>query len=398
MYHSIGIVDSDWNWNRLTCPYEVFESQLLWLRKRHFRTLTASQYLEALKQGGLPSGDFVLLTFDDGYLDNWVYAYPLLKKYGFNATFFVSPEFVDPTSVCRPNLEDGRSGPGKAEKLPPNGFMSWPEMREMERQGVADIQSHALTHTWYPTGKKIVDFRNPGDDYVWMTWNAYPERKPFLQKDDHMLVQWGAPVYEFAKSLEAKRFFPDPGLEDRLVRYVKDKGGKSFFTGDWKAELDQQVEIYSQLHPVQGHFETDEEYVSRVRLELAASKKAIEQSLGKKVNILCWPGGGISPTALRFAEEEGYEASTLTSREREGPDAKRAQRVNMVRLMRTGASLYGNRRAKGAGRSVYLSGPLFLLHLYHFQGRQPRAWLSRIGLAACRKSHQIKDLLSAPRA
>jgi peptidoglycan/xylan/chitin deacetylase (PgdA/CDA1 family) len=398
MYHSVGVVDRDWNWNRLTCPYEVFESQLLWLKKKHFRTFTTSQYLEALKQGVPPGGDFVLLTFDDGYLDNWVYAFPLLKKYGFSATFFISPEFVDPTPDCRPNLEDVWAGREKAEELPRPGFLSWPEMREMESQGVADVQSHALTHTWYPTGKRIVDFRHPGDDHLWVTWNAHPERKPFLQKDNPGLVRWGAPVYESAKSLEARRYFPDAGLDGWLIEYVKKNGGESFFKGNWRDALFHQVEVYHRHHPAQGHWETDEEFEARIRSELKGSKETIEQRLGKRVRILCWPGGGLSPAAIRIAEEEGYEASTLTSREQGGALKKKARPANMVRLRREGALLYGGVKNKGSGRPIYLSGRLFLLHLYHFQGRQPRALLSRIRLAACRKVCQFRDLFAAPKA
>ena len=398
MYHSIGVVNRDWNWNRLTCPYEVFESQLLWLKKKRFRTLTASQYLDALKQGVPPDGDFVLLTFDDGYLDNWVFAFPLLKKYGFSATFFVSPEFVDPTAECRPNLEDVWVGREKAEELPCHGFLSWPEMREMERQGVGDVQSHALTHTWYPTGKRIVDFRHPGDDHLWVTWNTHPEKKPFLQMDDHKLVHWGAPVYESAKSLEARRYFPEAGLDGWLTEYVKDNGGESFFKENWRDALFHQVEVYHRRHPVQGHSETDKEFEARIRSELKGSKEALEQRLGKRVKVLCWPGGGVSPAALRIAAEEGYEASTLTSREREGPQERNVQPASMIRLSRTGAALHGSRRNKSSGRSVYLSGRLFLLHLYHFQGRQPRALLSRIRLAVCRRLLQIRDSLAAPKA
>ena len=40
-----------------------------------------------------------MLTLDDGYLDNWVFVLPLLRRYGMRATVFVSSEFIDVHAV-----------------------------------------------------------------------------------------------------------------------------------------------------------------------------------------------------------------------------------------------------------------------------------------------------------
>ena len=37
----------------------------------------------------------VIITFDDGYENNYTYAYPILKKYNFTATIFVCTDFID---------------------------------------------------------------------------------------------------------------------------------------------------------------------------------------------------------------------------------------------------------------------------------------------------------------
>ena len=152
MYHSVGIQNSKWIWNFLTIPYQIFEDHLRMLIKRRFNTIDLVQLYDYVSSGKSIHNNSVVLTFDDGYLDNWVYAYPLLKKYGFKGTIFVNPEFVDPTQEDRPNLEDVWAGRAKEAELTPSGFLSWREMREMEKTGVMDIQSHAMTHTWYFTG------------------------------------------------------------------------------------------------------------------------------------------------------------------------------------------------------------------------------------------------------
>lgn len=66
----------------------------------------------------------IILTFDDGYEDNYTNAYPLLKKYGFVGTFFIVTEPVD----------KGR-----------DGYMSWAQIEIMSTGGM-EMGSHSYTH------------------------------------------------------------------------------------------------------------------------------------------------------------------------------------------------------------------------------------------------------------
>ena len=71
-----------------------FEKQLNFLRKK-FNPIHLSTYATALVgKTDLPPNS-VILTIDDGYLDNYEIAYPLLKKYGVPATIFLATHFVD---------------------------------------------------------------------------------------------------------------------------------------------------------------------------------------------------------------------------------------------------------------------------------------------------------------
>jgi peptidoglycan/xylan/chitin deacetylase (PgdA/CDA1 family) len=291
MHHSVGVIDRGWQWNHLTCPYRLFEDQLKWLKRKNYHSISLEHLYEYMKNGIVLPENPVVLTFDDGYQDNWTYAYPLLKKYGFQATIFVSPEFVDPTEEYRPNLEDVWAKKSRTDHLQTTGFLSWREMEEMESEGIIDIQSHAMTHTWYFRSSRIVDFRHPGDGYIWMTWNSHPEKKPYLQRDDEKLIDYGSPVYQYGKSLEVKRYFPDENLKTALLDYVKEKGIRNLFRDDWKTDLFRFVHDYRKNHEVQDGYETEQEYLERVKGELEKSKKIIEERLGKEVKFLCWPGG-----------------------------------------------------------------------------------------------------------
>ncbi|MPN40040.1 hypothetical protein SDC9_187575 [bioreactor metagenome] len=105
MYHSVGIVNPKWHWNYLTCPYQVFENQLSILKKLSYRTVSLTELYNYMMHGKKLPKKSIVITFDDGYLDNWVFAYPLLKKYEFCATVFVNPDFVEKRNIVRKRLD-----------------------------------------------------------------------------------------------------------------------------------------------------------------------------------------------------------------------------------------------------------------------------------------------------
>jgi peptidoglycan/xylan/chitin deacetylase (PgdA/CDA1 family) len=334
-YHSIVDAADGWLFRHLSCPVSVFESHLKALRWANFHSLTLHQFYEYMANGKAIPSRSVVLTFDDGYLDNWVYAYPLLKKYSCRGTIFVNPEFVDPSDALRPNLEDVLSKRITLHDLPKKGFLSWQEMREMERSGYVDIQSHGLTHTWYFCSDKIVDFHHPGDHYPWLAWNAHPERKYlWMTEDQQAFVPWGVPVYQHEKSLATRRYFQDEGLNRVLVDYVRDHGNENFFQNlDWRQKLEEVAINYRQNYPDRGRFESDTEYKERLYHELFDSKQMIEKKLDKTVDFLSWPGGGFNEVSANISREVGYLASTGSSSEnilktnRFGEDPSRWSRI-----------------------------------------------------------------------
>ena len=75
--------------NPMVVTKEEFTKQMKYLKDNSFVTLTLPElYLFLIGEMDLPDKS-VLLTFDDGYKDNFVEAYPVLKKHGFSAVNFV---------------------------------------------------------------------------------------------------------------------------------------------------------------------------------------------------------------------------------------------------------------------------------------------------------------------
>lgn len=73
---------------------EVFEKQILFL-KEHFQILSFSELLNLWNKKDLEQNKrYCVITFDDGWLDNYIYAYPVLKKYRIPATIFLPTGFI----------------------------------------------------------------------------------------------------------------------------------------------------------------------------------------------------------------------------------------------------------------------------------------------------------------
>ena len=334
MYHSVRPTrNTKWVYSHLTLELPFFVQQLEYFKRSGYYVASLQELIE-FKRGHrrLPE-KCVCLTFDDGYLDNWAFAFPLLKKYGFRATIFVSPEFVQADEGVRPTLEDCWAGRCQPGDLVCDGFLSWEELRRMQESGIIEVESHTMTHTFYPVSDEIIDFHHPGDSYVWMAWNAEPAKKSFyMMAEQPDPIPLGAPVYRCGKALVARRVQEDGTLTKYTTDYVRSYGGTAFFSRpDWRSDLFAVATRYREMHPVTYRHETESDYLPRLNYELQESKRVIEEQLDKPVRVLCWPNGGWNDETHALALEAGYEATTAkgSSNVFSSPDPTRILRMGL---------------------------------------------------------------------
>ena len=90
MYHHLLPRDtnSPLKTNDIVTYTEDFAAQLRWLRENGYHTITVDELEAFLYEGAVLPEHPVMLTFDDGYMSNYVYAAPLLREYGFTAVIF----------------------------------------------------------------------------------------------------------------------------------------------------------------------------------------------------------------------------------------------------------------------------------------------------------------------
>ncbi len=117
MYHHIAPIPNDTTRRYYVSP-EGFEQQVAWLVAKNYHIMTPDEFAAQLETGQNPAQKSVMLTFDDSPSDNYLNAYPILKKYGVPGVFYVVSQ---------------KSG------------ISGDQLREMADNGMI-IDSHAATH------------------------------------------------------------------------------------------------------------------------------------------------------------------------------------------------------------------------------------------------------------
>ena len=118
-YHRVSTLDSG-----LCVKPQDFSRHMLFFKKNNFHSLLLKDYIHLLRiNKPLNKGRYVVITFDDGWEDNYIYAFPILKKYGYVATIFLTVAHI-------------------GEK---RGYLKWEQVMEMKKAGF-EFGSHTLTH------------------------------------------------------------------------------------------------------------------------------------------------------------------------------------------------------------------------------------------------------------
>jgi peptidoglycan/xylan/chitin deacetylase (PgdA/CDA1 family) len=139
MYHSIpaSIAKGTNSYYDLRVSLENFRRQMQFLRDHRFNVIDLKEYIQARENGEDIPHNSVAITFDDGYRDNYLNAFPVLKIFRFPATVFLVTDLLD---GGRPRFFAGETGLG-----PQTTFLSWSEIKEMSEAGI-NFGSHTVTH------------------------------------------------------------------------------------------------------------------------------------------------------------------------------------------------------------------------------------------------------------
>jgi len=179
MYHYIS--DPPPGSDRLRYSLSVtpsnLDAQMTFLQQAGYHAITLNDLYDHLMQGTPLPDKPIILTFDDGYVDAFTFALPILQKHGFVGTFFVLTGPAD------------RNGEG--------AYLNWAQITAMSQAGM-DMELHSREH---------VDLRNRPNDFL---------VHQIAGGRDSLQARTGRPVRWFA--------YPSGRYDDDVVRVLKSAG------------------------------------------------------------------------------------------------------------------------------------------------------------------------------
>lgn len=257
-YHRLGNADeTPYDSGVFSATAEQFESQIAYF-KRRFQMVTLEEVF-AMIGGDVPQGTSVLITFDDGYLDNYTLAFPILRAQGVQGVFFLPTAFI---------------GTGK---LP-----WWDVIAYIVKQSVKE-----RIHLEYP---------NPADFELKADGGRHVSRE-ILRLFTQSAVK------------EPERFIAE--LE-RASEVTRPEGGVDRCFLDWHEARKMQEHgmafgSHTHSHEILTRLSPESQ-----REEVRLSREILERELNQKIDILAYPVGlqhCFSAKTVSALEQTGYRAA-----------------------------------------------------------------------------------------
>lgn len=125
MYHHVRVLAPEAGrvWRMLTVDPAAFEAQMAYLVEHGYHTVTFSDLADHFDRGKPLPDQPVILTFDDGWAEQYTTVYPILRRYGLSATFFPPTNWISGSRLT----------------------LTWGQIEEMSQAGM-EFGSHTLNH------------------------------------------------------------------------------------------------------------------------------------------------------------------------------------------------------------------------------------------------------------
>ena len=254
MYHSI---DSEKNKGGIFV--DEFEEHIKWIKdKKTFK-------MEELKglDYTLPPNS-ILITFDDGYKNNYTLAFPILKKYNMKATIFLNTKFIEKDEA----------------------YLNWDEIREMYESGLIDFQLHTHSHQLTVKDIEVLAFYdNESSPYFKRESYSLFFDGNYNEKKDAKKLN-GLPVFKLRSKISIPGYKPKKNFVEKYRSIVElqenksEKEKKKFLNRLFKEKKD---EFFDKI--------SEEQFKETVKFEILENKKIISEKLGKVPDCLAYPWG-----------------------------------------------------------------------------------------------------------
>jgi peptidoglycan/xylan/chitin deacetylase (PgdA/CDA1 family) len=130
IYHHISNIEEELS--PITITPEKFYEDMLYLKAMGYNTVNFQDLIDYREGKKTLPENPIIVTFDDGYMSNYTYAYTVLKELKMKGVISIIGSLIDESSHSSYNF-----------------MLTWDKIREMSHSGVIEIQSHSYDlHNW----------------------------------------------------------------------------------------------------------------------------------------------------------------------------------------------------------------------------------------------------------
>jgi len=128
MYH--GLLKDKRYHNKFFISPQLFEKDLRYFQENNYTPIVVKDLIDYVDNGVPLPEKPVVITFDDGFYNSYVYAYPLLREYNMKAVISIIGKLTDKASLIK-------------DESPSYSYLTWDEVKELNGSGIIEIQNHS---------------------------------------------------------------------------------------------------------------------------------------------------------------------------------------------------------------------------------------------------------------
>ena len=279
---------------------KLFEEHIKYLSEKGYKGITSTEYINKTFDKYEKN---IMITFDDGYYDNYAKAFPILKKYNMKATIFLNSFYIkneireNHTEIKGSRLANKEAIMGYNETG--NGttwqYMTWEEIKEMHESGLVDFQAHSHKHS--PIFSEI-------------NLKGIHEKSTEDSSDIYLYgreTRFGDPIFTKRGECSTKGYVIENEFFDKFNEFYKENNGVENFSAIAQDFINSKIGTLIRQ-------ESEEDARERIFREGLENKNQIEEKLGNTVEIFCWPWGHKSDFGVEALEKAGYSSFVTTKK------------------------------------------------------------------------------------
>ena len=203
MYHSI-LNNAARSGNYVITP-KMLEEDFKYVKEHGFTPITVNELIGYVYEDKKLPEKPIMITFDDGFMNNYSCAFPLLKEYGFKAVISCIGKLTVTESI-KSDYNDNYS------------YMTWTQMKEMHESGLVEFQNHSydLHDTKKGRNGALKKRRESAEDYEIFLINDINTSQTLMKA--HLGITPSAYVYPFgAFSAQSEEIIKKAGFKSTLI-------------------------------------------------------------------------------------------------------------------------------------------------------------------------------------